>query len=83
MAKRPVAAKKPEADRGQPLIDAIVTVRHLQDFIQEHGSLEQAQGAVARVLKLIELTGSFDQLKQALDIVGKEEKPEEAPAAQA
>lgn len=71
MAKRVAAPKKPAVDGGQQLIDAIVTVRHLQDFIQTHGCLEQAQQAVARVFELIELTGSFDQLNQALAIVGK------------
>jgi hypothetical protein len=78
MARRVPAPKKTEADSSQQLIGAIVTVRHLQDFIKHHGTLEQAQEAVARVLKLVELTGSFEQLKQALDIVGKEEA---APAA--
>ena len=78
MAKRVAAPKRPEADSNQQLISAIVTVRHLQDFIKQHGTLEQAQEAVARVLKLVELAGSFEQLKQALEIVGKEEA---APAA--
>jgi hypothetical protein len=86
MAKRVPAPKKPEAGASQQLINAIVTVKNLQGFIKHHGTSEQAIKAVDRVLKLVELTGSFDQLKQALEIVGKEEvaeeKEETAPAAE-
>jgi hypothetical protein len=85
MARKVVAApKKPAVEKApectNKLIDAIVAVRHLQDFIKENGGLEKAVGVVARVEELVKLTGSFEQLKEALAIVGKEEA---APAPQA
>lgn len=79
MAKRPVVSKKPEAETPceckKQLVEAIVAVRHLQDFIQENGGLEKALAAVARVSELVKVTGGFDQLKEALEIVGKEPAP--------
>jgi hypothetical protein len=73
MAKK-VTAAKPQPEQGsKQLIDAIVTVKNLQEFIKEHGGLAQALGAVARVRQMIDLTGSFDELKQALEIVGRDE----------
>jgi hypothetical protein len=44
----------------------------LQDFIHQHGSLEKALEAVARVNQLIGLTGGVSQLNAALQIVGGE-----------
>lgn len=70
MAKKPAPAKKPASDCTKQLIDAIVTVKSLQDFIQANGGVEKAIEAVARVRKMIDLTGGFDQLTQALGIVG-------------
>ena len=75
MAKKTPAPKKPTTGNSMQLIDAIATVKQLQDFIQEHGTLEKALAAAARVHGLIEMTGGFDQLKQALEIVGKEAAP--------
>jgi len=72
MAKKVPAVKKPEADSTKNLIDAIVTVKHLQDFVRQHGGVEKAMDAVARVRQMVTLTGGFDQLQQALEIVGKE-----------
>jgi hypothetical protein len=73
MAKKAPIAKKPTADSCKCLIDAIATVKQLQDFVQEHGSAEKALAAAARVHGLIEMTGGYCQLKQALEIVsGKE-----------
>lgn len=81
MVKKAPAVKKPGPDSTKQLVDAIATVKHLQDFIQEHGGLNQAVEAVDRVYKLIELTGGVDELKQALAIVGGEgQQPEAAPA---
>ena len=59
-------------------MDAIATVRQIQEFIKERGTLEAAQAAVMRVQGLIEMTGGFDSLKQALEIVGKESAPPQA-----
>jgi hypothetical protein len=70
MAKKPSAPKKPAPDCTKQLIDAIVTVKNLQDFIQSHGGVEKAIEAVARVRSMIELTGGFEPLNQALAIVG-------------
>jgi hypothetical protein len=70
MAKKAPTAKKPTADSSKCLIDAIATVKQLQDFVQEHGSVDKALAAVARVQGLVELTDGFCQLKQALEIVG-------------
>jgi hypothetical protein len=78
MAKRtPILPKKaPQTvDTTKQLVDTIFTVKQLQNFIKEHGSLEKALGAVARVKGLVELTCGFEQLQQALEIVGKEDGP--------
>jgi hypothetical protein len=75
MAKKVPAPKKPVANASQPLLDAIATVKHLQGFIQAHGSLQQALETVSGVNALIELTGGVEQLKQALEIVGRDETP--------
>lgn len=74
MVKKPTVAKKPAStpDCTQQLVEAIVTVKSLQDFIRCHGSVEKAVEAVARVQKMIELTGGFEQLGAALKIVGEE-----------
>jgi hypothetical protein len=77
MAKR-IAAPKSTANPSLSLIDAISAVKQLQDFIKEHGSWEAALAAVVRVQSLIEVTGGVDALKQALEIVGKEETPPQA-----
>ncbi len=71
MAKSP-APKQPATGGSQQLIDAIATVKQLQDFIKKHGTVEQAVAAAHRVHGLIEMTGGFDALKQALEIVGQE-----------
>ena len=77
MAKKAAVTQKPAApakpDRTQDLVDAIVTVRHLQAFIQQHGGLDGALTAVTRVDELVKLTGGFDALKTALGIVGQEQ----------
>ena len=70
MAKKPSTAKKPAAESNKQLVDAIVTVKNLQDFICDHGDVEKALAAVARVKQMIDLTGGFSQLTQALGIVG-------------
>ena len=75
MAKKTPAAKKPTTASCKQLIDAIATVKQLQDFVKEHGTLEKALAAAVRVHGLIEMTGGFDQLKQALEIVGQEPAP--------
>jgi hypothetical protein len=72
MAKKTAAAKKPVAGGSQQLIDAIATVKQLQDFVKEHGTAEKALAAAIRVHGLIQMTGGFEQLKQALEIVGQE-----------
>jgi hypothetical protein len=79
MAKR-VSAKKPECataavDHTKQLVEAIATVRTLQDFIKERSGLEAALGTVTRVADLVCMTGSFADLKAALEIVGREEAP--------
>ena len=71
MAKKAPTPKKPTADHSKCLIDAIATVKQLQDFVQEHGGVEKALAAVARVQGLVEMTDGFCQLKQALEIVGQ------------
>jgi hypothetical protein len=78
MAKKASAPKKPAADGSQQLIEAIATVKQLQDFIGEHGSLESALAAVARVQGMVALTAGVDQLKQALEIVGQGAAPPQA-----
>ena len=75
MAKRVPAPKKPAADSNQQLVDAIVTVKRLQEFIKEHGGVEKALELVGRVHGLIELTGGIVRLTQALEIVGKDDAP--------
>jgi hypothetical protein len=75
MAKKTPAVKKPATDGAKQLVDAIATVKQLQDFIRQHGGLEKALAAALRVHELIALTGGIDQLKQALEIVGKEAAP--------
>ena len=78
MAKKPPAPKKQTPGSSQQLIDAIATVKQLQDFIKEHGTLENTLAAVVRVHGLIELTGGFEQLKQALEVVGQQAAPVQA-----
>jgi hypothetical protein len=77
MAKKTPAAK-PATDGSKQLMDAIATVRQIQEFIKERGSLEAALAAVARVQGLTAMTGGFEPLKQALEIVGKESAPPQA-----
>lgn len=72
MAKKTPAAKKTATNGSQQLIEAIATVKQLQDFVKEHGTVEKALAAAVRVQGLIEMTGGFNQLKQALEIVGQE-----------
>ncbi len=78
MAKKAPALKQQTTGSSQQLIDAIATVKQLQDFIKEHGALDKALAAATRVHGLIEMTGGFGQLKQALEIVGGEAAPPEA-----
>ena len=75
MAKKTSAPKKPTTGSSKQLIEAIATVKQLQDFVKEHGTLEKAIAAAVRVHGLIELTGGFNELKQALEIVGMEAAP--------
>ena len=79
--KKTVVTAKPEApkqsDSTAKLVEAIITVRNLQDFIRDRGGVEPALGTVARVSDLVALTGGFDELKAALEIVGRD-----TPAAQ-
>jgi hypothetical protein len=81
MAKKTAVVKKPEGvsptDKTKNLVEAIVTVRNLQDFIKDRGGLEAALGTVTRVGELVALTGSFAELKEALEIVGRENTPAE------
>jgi hypothetical protein len=72
MAKKTPTPKKPTTDSSKNLINAIATVKQLQDFVKEHGTVEKALAAAVRVQGLIELTGGFNHLKQALEIVGQE-----------
>jgi hypothetical protein len=74
MAKK-TPPKKQTVDTCSQLIDAIAIVKQLQEFVQEHGTLEKALAAAVRVHGLIEMTGGFCQLKQALEIVGQEPAP--------
>jgi hypothetical protein len=74
MAKK-TPPKQPAVDCSKHLIDAIAIVKQLQEFVDEHGSLEKALAAAVRVNGLIEMTGSFCQLKQALEIVGQPAAP--------
>jgi hypothetical protein len=79
MAKKVTTTKKPEGaqttDQSKQLVEAIVTVRSLQDFIKERGGLEAALATVTRVADMVCMTGSFGDLKSALEIVGREEAP--------
>jgi len=76
MAKKAAAPAKAQSDDStKQLVDAIVTVKNLQEFIRDHGDVQKALDAVGRVHKLVELTGGFDQLNQALGIVGQEDQP--------
>ena len=76
MAKKAAAPIKPQADdSSKQLVDAIITVKNLQEFIREHGEVQKALDAVGRVQKLVQMTGGFEQLQQALSIVGQENSP--------
>jgi hypothetical protein len=75
MAKKAPTPKKTTTESSQCLIDAIATVKQLQDFVHEHGNVEKALAAAARVQGLIEMTGGYCQLKQALEIVGGQGSP--------
>ncbi len=77
MAKK-IPAVKPATDNSKQLMDAIATVKQIQEFIKEHGSLDASLAAVARVQGLIDMTGGFEALKQALEIVGRESAPSPA-----
>lgn len=72
MAKKTVAPapKKPDSAPNKQLVDAIITVKSLQEFIQQHGCVDRALDAVGGVRRLVELTGGFDALTEALKIVG-------------
>jgi hypothetical protein len=73
-AKKPAPAKV--AEKTQCLVNAIVTVKQLQNFIQGHGGLENALNQVARVEELVKMTGGFEELKDAVSIVGKPDAPQ-------
>jgi len=76
MAKKAAVPAKPQSDdSSKQLVDAIITVKNLQEFIRDHGDVQKALDAVGRVHKLVELTGGFEPLNQALSIVGQEDKP--------
>jgi hypothetical protein len=81
MVKKAPAAKKvadegpKQSDSTKQLVDAIITVKSLQAFIAEHGTLEKALAAVACMQNLIQMTGGFDQLRQALEIVVQQDQP--------
>lgn len=77
MAKKVAVVNKPTPDNTKQLIDAIVAVKRLQEFIREHGSLEKSLYAVEQVRELTLLTGGFDTLKQALETVGGETAPQQ------
>lgn len=83
MAKKPAVVKKPTASCNKQLVDAIVAVKTLQDFIADHGDSTRAIEAVARVQKMAELTGGFESLIAALKIVGGESTAAEPEASQA
>ena len=74
--KKAVVPVKPEPQKPSnstaKLVEAIVTVRNLQDFIRDRGGLDAAVGTVTRVSDLVTLTGGFDELKAALEVVGRE-----------
>jgi hypothetical protein len=79
MSKKAPSPKKPAADCSKHLIDAIATVKQLQDFVREYGSYDRALATVVRVQGLIEMTHGFEMLKQALEIVTKEPAPPPQP----
>ena len=83
MAKKAATPKAaaPECTPNQDLLQAIVTVRHLQEFIKEHGGLDKSLAAVVRVHELIEMTGGVERLKQGLELVGRESQPAAAAPA--
>jgi hypothetical protein len=76
MAKKTPVVKKPEvaapADKAKVWVEAIVAVRNLDSFIKDRGGLEGALATVSRVGDLVALTGGFEELKAALEIVGRE-----------
>jgi hypothetical protein len=74
MAKKKAIPTAKTNDTTSQLIDAIVTVKHLQAFVESHGGLEKAVAEVTKVNGLIKMTGGFDQLKQALEVVGKKDE---------
>lgn len=78
MAKKSAPPKPQADDSTKQLVDAIITVKNLQEFIRDHGEVQKALDAVRRVHKLVELTGGFEQLTQALSIVGQENAPASA-----
>lgn len=87
MAKKTVAPapKKPDSAPNKQLVDAIITVKSLQEFIQQHGCVASALEAVGSVRRLVELTGGFDALAEALKIVGGQSAecaPPAEPAAE-
>ncbi len=79
MAKKVATVKKPEVPAAPATtkvsVEAIVAVRTLDSFIKDRGGLEAALGTVSRVGDLVALTGGFDELKAALEIVGRETAP--------
>jgi hypothetical protein len=81
MAKKAAVVKKPEVPAcpatTKVSVEAIVAVRTLDSFIKDRGGLEAALGTVSRVGELVALTGGFDELKAALEIVGRETAPVE------
>jgi hypothetical protein len=81
MAKKVTVVTKQEvpapSEKTKALVEAIVTVRNLQDFITDRGGLETALGTVTRVGDLVAMTGGFAELKAALEIVGREAAPSE------
>jgi hypothetical protein len=82
MAKKAAVVKKievtPSAEKAQVLVEAIIAVRNLDSFIKDRGGLEGALSTVSRVGDLVALTGGFEQLKTALEIVGRESAPASA-----
>jgi hypothetical protein len=82
MAKKAAVVKKPDintlSEKTKVLVEAIVTVRNLQDFIKDRGGLEAALGTVTHVGDLVAMTGGFAELKAALEIVGRDSPPASA-----
>jgi len=54
MAKKAAASKKPTTGGSTQLIGAIATVKQLQDFVKEHGTVDRALAAVETALGYIE-----------------------------